>query len=116
MKFKSPFVPADLFLLLCLWAAFVSAYGGGALGQIIAISTLGIGLMVSLLQRLLNAVRLTNGAGLQAAQRPPSSGAASPNGHADITRNASSEPLFGTLDGRRKDAQENTQGNTSHTL
>ncbi|MBI0446991.1 hypothetical protein [Deinococcus sp. DB0503] len=46
-----------MFLLACVVLAVLAAYAGGALGYLIALVTVGVGLIVSLLQRILVAVR-----------------------------------------------------------
>ena len=51
------FYPADLFLLACVVLAVMAAYAGGALGSLIGLVTVGVGLIVSILQRILVAVR-----------------------------------------------------------
>lgn len=51
------FYPIDVFLLACVVLAVLPAYAGGALGSLIALVTVGVGLIVSLLQRILVAVR-----------------------------------------------------------
>lgn len=51
------FYPADLFLLACVVLAVMAAYAGGALGYLIGLVTVGVGLIVSILQRILVAVR-----------------------------------------------------------
>ncbi|WP_345462543.1 hypothetical protein [Deinococcus carri] len=45
-----------MFLLACVVLAVLAAYAGGALGYLIALVTVGVGLIVSLLQRILVAV------------------------------------------------------------
>lgn len=51
------FYPADLFFLACVVLAVMAAYAGGALGYLIGLVTVGVGLIVSILQRILGAVR-----------------------------------------------------------
>ncbi|GAA5534770.1 hypothetical protein [Deinococcus aluminii] len=51
------FYPIDAFLLACVVLAVLAASAGGALGSLIALVTVGVGLIVSLLQRILVAVR-----------------------------------------------------------
>lgn len=51
------FYLVDLFLLACVLLAATAAYAGGALGYLIGVVTVGVGLIVSILQRILVAVR-----------------------------------------------------------
>lgn len=51
------FYPADLFFLACVVLAVMAASAGGALGYLIGLVTVGVGLIVSILQRILVAVR-----------------------------------------------------------
>ena len=51
------FYLVDLFLLACVLLALTAAYAGGALGYLIGVVTVGVGLIVSILQRILMAVR-----------------------------------------------------------
>ncbi|GAA5501046.1 hypothetical protein Dxin01_00777 [Deinococcus xinjiangensis] len=54
---QARFILADLFFLLCLAVAALAGYGGGALGQIMAVGILAVGLIVSLLGRILRTLQ-----------------------------------------------------------